>query len=517
MRWLRLLFVGCLCACVAVARPAPAQTPASSEGGGRTPWHRYGNSANGARPRSMASRMRQSAPAYQAAPETIAPGTAAPPYVDGSGPEGSYVQEPYTTEYPPGAGPPPGEYVEGQPSYEFGDGGEFVPAGPDRYADASCGEDGCGTSLYTHGCPGFAWDRLYVRVDYLLWWGKGFWAPPLVTTSDPGTPRTEAGILGLPTTSVLFPAGANLADTLVSGGRIRLGYWLDDCDTSAIEGSYFGFPKSTTHYNASDADFPILARPFVNVEDNAVGNDAELVAYPNFFSGNISVLGSSRLQGAEVFLRHALCRGCDWRVDALIGWRYNRLDDSLTISDTRTVLNGQTGLTVGTVLSEYDKFSTRNTFNGVEIGVITERVCCRWWFETRATLALGNNRSTVNIEGQTTATVPVPNQPDQVVVTPAGLLAQETNIGSYQNDEFAIVPQLGVTLGYEICCGLWATVGYNFMYWSRVARPGEQIDTDVNLSQLAPSGLVGLPRPSFPDAITDYWAQGLTAGIAYRF
>jgi hypothetical protein len=54
------------------------------------------------------------------------------------------------------------------------------------------------------------------------------------------------------------------------------------------------------------------------------------------------------------------------------------------------------------------------------------------------------------------------------------------------------------------------------MYWSRVARPGEQIDTDVNLSQLAPSGLVGLPRPSFPDAITDYWAQGLTAGIAYR-
>jgi Putative beta barrel porin-7 (BBP7) len=458
------------------------------------------------------ARRNQIAPQYQ--------GGEAPQYEGNYAPEvsmpqdtadGTYTEGPYDAAYGEGttieAGPPR-EYQEG----------EFSGEGPGYYPGAPCDDGSCGTSLYTDAsCPGFAWDRLYVRADYLLWWGKGFWAPPLVTTSSAGTPRDEAGILGLPTTSVLFPNGNNLAATAVSGGRVRLGYWLDDCDISAIEGSYFGFPKSTTNFNASDQNFAILARPFVNIETGAVGNDAELVAYPNLFSGNISVVGSSRLQGAELFFRHALCRGCNWRVDGLLGWRYNRLDETLAISDTKTVLSGQTGLTVGTLLSEYDRFSTRNTFNGVQIGVITEVVHCRWWFETRTTLALGNNRSLVNIDGQATAVVPVPNMPDQIIVTPAGLLAQGTNIGAYRNDDFAVVPQLGVSVGYEIICGLWATAGYNFMYWSRVARPGDQIDTDVNLSQLSPGGLVGLPRPAYTNAITDYWAQGLSFGLAYRF
>jgi hypothetical protein len=201
----------------------------------------------------------------------------------------------------------------------------------------------------------------------------------------------------------------------------------------------------------------------------------------------------------------------------LIGWRYNRLDETLAVNDSREVLSGQTGLTVGTVLAEWDRFSTRNTFNGVEIGVITERRHCRWWFETRATLGLGNNRAVTTIGGQQTAVVPLPGGGEQVTVTPAGLLAQSTNIGTYSDDSFAIVPQLGVNVGWEITCGLWATMGYNFMYWSQVARPGDQIDTDVNLSQLSPGGLVGLPRPEFPDRLTDYWAQGLNVGLAYRY
>jgi hypothetical protein len=505
MRWSRLpLSACCVVACLWTAAATLAQSPPAGESGaaraGRTPWQRYGKADHRRAPAAVARRD-QIAPEYE--------GNYAP---EGYSPEGNAegTAEPYDAGYGGGT------VIEGTPPYEYQE-GEFTGDGPGFYPDGPCEDSGCGTSLYTDGgCPGFGWDRLYVRVDYLLWWGKGFGAPPLVTTSDPGTPREEAGILGLPTTSVLFPHG-NLTDTVRSGGRVRLGYWLDECDISAIEGSYFAFGDANSHFNASQDDFPILARPFVNIETNAVGNDAELVAYPDLFSGNISVAASSNLQGAEVFLRHALCRGCDWRVDCLVGWRFNRLDETLVISDTKTVLSGQTGLTVGTVLSEYDRFSTRNYFNGVQIGVITELVRCRWWFETRGTLALGSNRSIVNIDGQATAVVPVPNMPDQVIVTPAGLLAQSTNIGRYQNDEFAVAPQLGVTVGYEITCGLWATVGYNFMYWSRVARPGEQIDTDVNLSQLSPGGLVGLARPAFTDAITDYWAQGLTVGLAYRF
>jgi hypothetical protein len=55
------------------------------------------------------------------------------------------------------------------------------------------------------------------------------------------------------------------------------------------------------------------------------------------------------------------------------------------------------------------------------------------------------------------------------------------------------------------------------MYWSAIARPGDQIDTDVNLSQAQGGTLTGIARPSFTELITDYWAQGLNFGLAYRF
>jgi hypothetical protein len=487
-----LLLEGMLAARPALGQAAAAPSWQPTQSG--TPWRQ-------ARRRRAIAEPRVAQTPAQGAPGSEYPADTSDQYQGSYDYDGNYTTErgyDYAAE-----GEPPVENEEGG----FGPEGDadFGPAGG-PYCQEPSG----------HGCTCFDWHGFYVRADYLLWWGKGFAAPPLVTTSVAGTPREEAGVLGLPTTSVLFPQG-NFADTIMHGGRVRLGYWVDPCDTAAVEGTYYALGKSTTHFNASDQDFPILARPFVNIETDAVGNEAELVAYPGLFSGEISVLGSSQLQGADVILRHALCRDCDWRVDCLVGWRYNRLDEALVVSDSKTVLSGQTGLTVGTMLSEWDRFSTRNTFNGVVFGFITERRWCRWWLETRTTLALGNSRAQVTIDGQQTAVVPLPGGGQQVVVTPAGLLAQSTNIGTYADDNFTVIPQLGVNLGWEITCGLWATVGYNFLYWCNVARPGDQIDTDVNLSQLSPGGLVGLARPAFTGITSDYWAQGLNVGLAYRF
>ncbi len=188
------------------------------------------------------------------------------------------------------------------------------------------------------------------------------------------------------------------------------------------------------------------------------------------------------------------------------------MNDSLTVNSDQVVV-GETSVPVGTTVGVWDRFTTRNTFNGVQIGIITERRYCRWWLETRSTLALGNNNSVVNIAGQTTTD----NPNSGTTVTQSGLLAQSTNIGRYTANDFAVVPQLGVNLGWEIANGLWATFGYNFMYWSKVRRPGDQIDTDLNLSQLTPGGLSGLARPAYTGTTTDYWAQGVNFGLAYRY
>ncbi len=440
--------------------------------------------------RNVASRLKS-------VPESV--GTPPPSEVQG----GPYEFETGAVDAESNLAGPAGEYVEGEPVADFG---STAWRGPGRYTNGMVCSFGRGD-----GCC-LDWHGLYIRGDYLLWWGKGFWAPPLVTTSDLGTSAGNAGVLGLASTSVLYP-NSNLAGGANSGGRLRLGYWFDPCDTAAVEATYFGFGTANSNFSASDANYPILARPYVNVEDGSVGNDAALVAYPNLYTGNVQVTGSSSLQSVQVIFRHAICRGCDWRVDWLAGWRYNRLKDSLVISDARETLGTEVA---NEMVSRWDSFSTRNYFNGVELGLISEVRRGRWWLETRTTLSLGNNRAVVTIDGQSTTVTQV-GAAQQTTTIPAGLLAQSTNIGSYTNDDFAIVPQIGLNLGWEIRPGWWATFGYNFMYWSRVARPGDQIDTDLNLSQVPPGSLVGLPRPAFLGAITDYWAQGMNFGLAYRY
>ena len=89
--------------------------------------------------------------------------------------------------------------------------------------------------------------------------------------------------------------------------------------------------------------------------------------------------------------------------------------------------------------------------------------------------------------------------------------------GVRERDEFAVIPELGINLGYDVTPNLRATLGYSFIYWSRVARPGDQIDTNLNLTQLPPGTLNGIPSPVFDWHVTDVWVQGINAGIDYRF
>jgi hypothetical protein len=285
----------------------------------------------------------------------------------------------------------------------------------------------------------------------------------------------------------------------------------------AVEATYFAIGQASSSFYGDAANYPILARPFINVTPGQLGHDAVVITYPGQYAGSINAVGTSNLQGVEVLLRHAISRGYDWRIDWLLGWRYNRLDDDLRIDAQRVLLGSPTAPLNGPSFTGWDEFSTRNYFNGVQVGIITEVKKSRWWFETRTTLALGNNRAIVTIDGQSTTSSPIPGGLPDTDTFPGGLLAQPTNIGTYYNDDFAIVPQVGVNLGFELCGGLWATVGYNFMYWSRVARPGDQIDMDVNLSQQGGEDLMGLARPSFTGLTTDYWAQGLNFGLAYRY
>jgi hypothetical protein len=348
---------------------------------------------------------------------------------------------------------------------------------------------------------------IYGSAEYLLWWIKDSNLPALVTTSPPGTPRQMAGVLGAPGTSVLF-GGTGISNEERSGGRFTIGWWCDDCRTIGLEGSFLFLGERSTRFDASSPGLPILARPFFDV---LAGQEAsELVAFPGVVGGRVSVTSSSELWGAELNLRTAWWRGCWWHVDGFLGFRYFGLKESLQVGEDLIIPN-QSRITV------LDQFSTRNNFYGGQLGFEVGFQKHRWSLDLLGKVALGSTQETINIAGGSTFAVPGTPTTAQA----GGLLALPTNGGRFNRDTFAVLPEAGVKLGYQLTNHVKFFVGYTFLYISDVARPGHEIDRSINVSQLAsqfgPGTLSGPARPAPIPKGTDFWAQGVNLGLEVRY
>lgn len=354
----------------------------------------------------------------------------------------------------------------------------------------------------------------WLEAEYMPSWIKGMNAPPLVTASSMGTPITSAGVLGQTGTTILS-SGETMEDSGASGLRLAFGFGLGPC--ASLEGIYSYYGDSNDEVRFNSFTHPILARPFYNVEPGQEGPDAELISFPGTLQGEVVVSNSSRMEGAEALYHYHLLESQDPRVSLVAGLRYMRLEETLAIFDTRQIVGTGTGLAVGTTFSETDLFETENRFSGVQVGVLTQLNSGRLSLDGILKVALGENRARVTILGSSTSSVPLPGAPPDITTSDSGLLAQATNIGNYSQNEFAVVPELGFRLGCQIRPWLRGTLGYRFVYWSRVARPGNHIDPNLNLSQLAPTGLVGIPRPEFRWQIDDVWVHSLTVGLDGQF
>jgi Putative beta barrel porin-7 (BBP7) len=364
------------------------------------------------------------------------------------------------------------------------------------------------------GCGGFGgWGPrgpIYVRAEYLGWWLKGDNPPALVTTSPGGTAQTAAGVLGQPGTSTLF-GGNTIGTGMRSGARIVAGWWLDP--TTRIEGEVFGLGNNNASFNeaSSASGIPILARPFFNLQTGK--QDAFLLAFsgtPGTSSGNISILERSSFMGAGIrALQNLSCVNCcdkQCRWDFIYGFRYLRLAENLTINSSLTAID--TSAPAGTVFTAFDGFKTANNFYGADLGLMSERRNARWSLTTIGRFAIGWTSQTATISGNSSTT-----QPGGATTTSnGGLLAMPSNIGDYHHAAFTYVPQLELKLGYYLTQNLRLSVGYDLMYWSRVARPGEQISTSVNTSQAGGGTLTGTSGPLFSFHESGLWVQGLSLG-----
>lgn len=328
--------------------------------------------------------------------------------------------------------------------------------------------------------------RFWFRADYLMWWTKAAHVLPLAST----------GPLDVDGTDVLF--GGNEVDLgMRSGGRFTMTYWTCPLQDVGIEGSYLFLGSKAASYANSNAGTSSLGRPYVNATNGVESFD--VITAPGVASGGIEIQTGNELMAAELLFRRAVIQDCNVRADFLVGYRYARFSEDLAIR-TRSV-----GIPDGTVTAMSDLFSAGNEFNGAEIGFTTERRWFRLSCDAYAKLAVGSTRSRVGVSGQTDLSQPAS-------VTPGGLLTQPSNIGVYEERNFTMMPEVGVNLSYDLTARLKARFGYSLLYWSKIARPSDQVDRTVNTNQ--PTGLAA---PQFRFVTNDFWAQGLNFGLDYSF
>lgn len=366
--------------------------------------------------------------------------------------------------------------------------------------------------------------RFWFRTDYLYWWTKGEHAPPLVTTSTTSTlpsATDPAGAVGTPGTTIV--AGNSLFNANgKSGLRIGGGFWLDACQLYGIEADYLnvGGNGEDDYFSSNSFGSPIYARPYYDVENGR--NWRQLVSYPNEFAGNVEVASSDYFNSAGVALRRNLFQSgccptdpCNWgcrndgRLDFLIGYRYYGLSDKLVVHENIRGL----GALAGTTIDVVDSFRTQNDFNGVDLGFDARANRGRWTYDFLLKAALGNTHRTTVIGGQT-----VRQNSSGQIVDPAGVYAVATNAGKHENDDFTVIPQIGLEMGYQITPRLRVYTGYNLIYWGAVQRAADAIDTNIDPRNIPGGTAPGATHfPEYRRDLSSFWAQGGNVGFEVQF
>lgn len=374
--------------------------------------------------------------------------------------------------------------------------------------------DGCGPSFCNPSCC-MERPRFWMSAEYLMWWQRAQSVPPLIISSPVGTQP----LLGLNTTTILYDS---IPNPMRSGGRFAVGMWMPHFDNRlGAEANFFFLGRQSNTATFGTNGNPLLARPFNDTTPLAL--DPNAVNGPNaeFFRG-ATVSTFSEVWGFEGNLRYKWLCGSNCWLDVLGGYRNLNINEGLTITeDAQGTFRGQP-----VFAHEVESFRTRNQFNGFQLGLDGEvRFWNRWFLGMTTKVAMGNTHQIIDIAGSTTFSGPGITTNTQQ----GALLASTTNIGRYTANRFGVLPETSLKIGINLTEHLRLFVGYDFMYLNNVARPGDQIDLNVNqafrpglpgqpgFANFLPAAAAGPRQPAVLFKTSDYWAQGLNFGLQYRY
>jgi hypothetical protein len=345
------------------------------------------------------------------------------------------------------------------------------------------------------------WTRTWFSAEFLNWFTQNAVSPPLVHAAPiPAVVGNER---------VLF-SGASLYPTYHPGGRFTAGLWLDPCMIHGVDSSFMFLGTRSFSQTFIAPAGQILVRRVIDAQNGNVPIFAET-------ANTMTVSGIAQLMGADINYRRVLCNDCAFRLDLLVGFRWNQLHDTLRFTETGTGPLLNLGNFTGTGI---DDFAATNNFFGGQVGVRGERDIGRFFINGYGKIALGQTQHRIAISGGQQFVAPVPPPAG----LPGNLLALNSNIGIHNATSFSVIPELGLNLGYHLTPRLRFFVGYTFMYWSNVMRAGEQIDMRIQPNRIPYVNLPPIPPPAAQEIHpvvqfkrTDFWAQGINVGLQFKW
>jgi Putative beta barrel porin-7 (BBP7) len=348
----------------------------------------------------------------------------------------------------------------------------------------------------------------WVQADYLLWFTKNSRVPTLLTQGQ--TTSATPGALGAAGTNVLYSGDVDFKDR--SGARFTAGVPFGPDNAFGVEATYMFLTARSVGTTLTSPGDPVLARPFFNVANNA--EDSSLVTYPGVINGTVNIRSASFFQSAEANFTTAVWQENKNRVTLLAGFRYLNLREDLNITETTTG-DANALQFAGVNINVADQFSTDNDFYGAQLGLRSELHFGRFEVDLLGKVALGDAHEVSQVAGRTVANTAIP------INAAAGLLALSSNSGTFTRNAFAVVPEVGINVGFKVTERLSLFAGYSFIYWSDVARPGDQIDRNLNPNLIPTSNTFGMPggpaRPAPGIHSTDFYAHGLNVGATFRY
>jgi hypothetical protein len=358
--------------------------------------------------------------------------------------------------------------------------------------------------------------RLYGSVEFLLFEMRKGSNPPLVQVVSP-----EAANIAINTGELPPNAAINIFDQFgtdpnpFTGIKAFAGYWFNPAGAWGAELGYIQLFRESSEFSIISGGIPVIGRNFVDV---SAGRESFLrYTHPDGTQrGYIRINAPTQAAGGELNLRYRGATVLADRTEWISGFRYFNLRDALGIDSGASFFTP-----TGEFLQSFDSaelFKAKNEFYGGQIGVENQyRLGC-WTLDIGGKIAFGVVRQELDIQGVVVQTVA--GQAPVGFPNNSLLFVQPTNAGSYSRDDFSVLPEFFFRVGYQLTPRVRATIGYDIIALSNVARAATGIDVGVNpnVTQfIVRNQESSAIRPAFDFDGSDWWAQGLTLGIAVNY